>query len=297
MSTGMRILFYGIIGIIGVLCAWPVLETLIYFQGGFGTLLLYSILVGAAVGLFLGGAFGVCEGIIQKSMKKFTGGLVAGLLIGAAGGVIGILAGQAASLFLGTSFATSISGLEDAGYPLVKALGWAIFGVFVGIVEGVRSKSLAKIRNGLFGGFLGGFLGGFVFELFIRLSILPPFLSRLAGLILTGFLIGIFYGFVENKLARAVLLALNGPSKGKEFLVTQNVTTIGGDEGAAVTIAGYAQIEPEHAVLRRKRNEITVQDKGTKSGTFVNDKKVTTTVVNDGDVIRVGDAQFLFRKK
>jgi hypothetical protein len=294
MSKTMRILFYGLMGITGGLAVWPFVEILVYVQG---SLLLHSTLLGGVIGLFMGGAFGITEGILQQANRKIISGLVTGLVIGLFGGAIGILSGQFLLLFIGTNVTGEIGSFGDLGYPLAKALGWAIFGIFIGIVEGVRSRSPVKIRNGILGGILGGFLGGFVFEMIIRLGFLDAAAARLIGLVLLGFFIGLFYGLVENRLARASLLALNGPSKGKEFLVNERVMTIGAEDSAAMTIAGYTQVAPEHAIVRRKKNDIILQDNKSRSGTFVNDQKVNETIVKDGDVIRVGDAQFLFRKK
>jgi hypothetical protein len=297
MSLTMRILFYGLIGICAGLLAWPCAELTIYQQGSLYSNALYSIVLGAVIGLFIGGAFGMSEGMIQKSVKKLLSGLFTGLVVGTIGGVAGLLAGQQTGLIIGTSVAGSIGSVQELAYPAARAIGWALLGVFIGIVEGVRTRSFAKIRNGLIGGLIGGFLGGMAFETSIHLSIFPPFIARLIGLVILGFFIGLFYGLVENKMARASLFALNGPAKGQEILLTQRAMTLGGDDNAGMTIAGYTQIAPEHATIRRKKGTIMIQDNASKSGTFVNDKKVTETIVNDGDVIRIGDAQFLLRKK
>ena len=45
------------------------------------------------------------------------------------------------------------------------------------------------------------------------------------------------------------------------------------------------------------KKKIIIKDKNSKIGTYVNDKKINEAALNDGDVIRVGEAQFLFRKK
>ncbi len=300
MSKTARIIFYALIGVCGGLLAWPVTELPIYFQGSLYSQFLLSLAIGAVFGLLVGGAFGMSEGIIQKSAKKVFSGLFTGLLVGAVGGVLGFLAGQGVNNLVGPGLSGStITTLKSLAYPAVKAIGWAALGVFIGIVEGVRTRSFAKIRNGLIGGLLGGFVGGFVFETLIRLPAFMTFpaLPRVIGYVILGFFIGLFYGLVERRLAKATLLALNGPAKGQEILVTQSAMTIGGDDDADMTIAGYTQVAPEHAVIRRQKGEIILQDKNSKAGTFVNDKKITQTVVGDGDVIRIGDAQFLMKKK
>ncbi len=297
MSTTMRILFYGLIGVCGGLLAWPFAELVIAAQGGLYSYWLYSMLLGAVVGLFMGGAFGLGEGISQKSGKKLVSGLFTGVVVGTLGGALGLLAGQEVNQLVGSRIYDSIATVQDLLPLAALAIGWAALGVFIGIIEGVRSRSFAKIRNGFLGGLIGGFLGGFVYNTTIHLSVVPALLARLFGLVILGFCIGLFYGLVEVRLARASLLALNGPAKGQEILLTQRAMTIGMDEDAGMTIAGYTQVAPEHATILRKKGAIVIQDNQTKAGTFVNDKKVTETVVNDGDVIRIGDAQFLMKKK
>jgi MFS family permease len=297
MSTTLRIVFYGLIGICGGLLAWPFAELVIYAQGGLYSNALYSIVLGAVIGLFMGGAFGLGEGIIQKSGKKLVAGLVTGIVVGTIGGALGLVAGQEVIQLIGSRIFDNIQSLQDLPSIAALSIGWAALGIFIGIVEGVRSRSFAKIRNGLLGGLIGGFLGGFLFNASIHLSIVDAFLARLFGLVILGFCIGLFYGLVEVRLARASLLALNGPSKGQEILLTQRAMTIGMDEDAGMTIAGYTQVAPEHATILRKKGAIVIQDNKSKAGTFVNDKKVTETVVDDGDVIRIGDAQFLLKKK
>jgi hypothetical protein len=300
MSTTARIIFYALIGVCGGLLAWPITELPIYFQGSLYSQFLLSIILGAVFGLLMGGAFGMSEGIIQKSFKKLLAGLVTGLIVGALGGALGLLAGQQVATLIGTGLSGStISSPRGLAYPAAKAVGWAALGVFIGIVEGVRTRSFAKIRNGFIGGLLGGFVGGFVFETLIRLPAFETFpaLPRVIGYVILGFFIGLFYGLVESRMAKATLLALNGPSKGQEILVTQSAMTIGGEEDADMTIAGYTQVAPQHAVIRRQKGDIILQDKNSKAGTFVNDKKITQTIVENGDVIRIGDAQFLMKKK
>jgi len=355
MSSSLRIAFYSLVGLSAILALWPILEIIVYFQGNFTYLLLYSLAVGALAGLFLGGAFGSCEGLIQHTKRKLFKGLISGLIIGSLGGAVGILAGQAVSLFIGTNLSSTTQSLSDMAFPLAKALGWALFGVFIGSAEGLRSRSLAKIRNGIIGGVAGGFLGGFAFEsaihfqafslalailvtallcliamafliqgirlgltraviislilialaaiiilsLFIFPSQTPIQLAfaRLYGLLILAILIGIFYGLVEKRLSKAMLIALNGPAKGKEILITQKLTSIGSAEEATVTISGYTELEDEHAIIRQKKGELVLENRSKTKGTYLNDERITETVINDGDVIRIGEVQFLCKKK
>ncbi len=107
MSLFVRIIFFGLTGIIAGSFSWPFAELLLHYQAKFPSLLLFSILLGMTIGLFIGGCFGTSEGIISVSGKKVRAGALMGIIIGAAGGLIGFVTGQAALLLLGTTFFNS----------------------------------------------------------------------------------------------------------------------------------------------------------------------------------------------
>lgn len=296
MSLITRIFIFGVVGILAGALAWPFAELVLYFQADFTTLLLFNIVLGISVGLFMGAVFGSSEGIISVSGLKIKTGIITGIVTGVIGGLVGFVAGQAALLLLGTTFFHSTAGFQKFGFPISKAVGWATFGMCIGMAHGIRSKSASKIRNGIIGGLIGGLFGGLVVE---YINVISPQSSyvRLAGFALLGLLIGIFYGFIENKLAKASLLLLSGRYKDKEFPLTQRVTNIGKSPRTEIGLKGYTQVADVHTIIKQEGNNFVMTDAGTKAGTFINDDKTKKMKLKDGDVIRVGDAQFLFRKK
>jgi hypothetical protein len=296
MTLGIRIILYGIIGLFAGLLCWPFTEAILFFQASFPSLLIFSMVLGIAVGLFMGGSFGMSEGIISNSIEKLRSGGITGVVIGSIGGMLGMVAGQAALLLVGTLFFNSAGAYSNYGIPISRALGWAVFGIGVGTVEGIRSRSGPKLRNGILGGFIGGFLGGLVVEYMVAFSPAnAP--ARLVGLCVLGLLIGVSYGLVERGLSKASLRLLSGTLRGREFLLTQRKTTVGGAQSTEVTLAGYRNVSNEHAEITREGSQFTVaQTRGGKP-LYVNDEKVNRTVLHDGDVIRVGDAQFQFSRK
>jgi hypothetical protein len=293
MSLGMRILFFGLIGMISGMLAWPCAELVLYVQSSFPTLLLFNAALGLTIGLFMGGCFGTAEGIIARSREKAMKGVCTGLVLGAAGGLAGFIAGQAALLFIGTTFFFSTKNYEQIGFPLSRAIGWAVFGIFVGTTEGIRSGSSSKVRNGVIGGFIGGILGGLGVEYIRYLSPAGPY-ARLVGFFTLGFMIGIFCGFIENRLTRASLLLLNGKNRGREYLLTQKTTRVGESDKTEVELHGYGGVAPVHAMIRKEGGGYTLTDAGAKKGIWVNDSKTGEMKLKDGDVLRVGDAQFRF---
>ena len=296
MTLGMRLLYYSLIGLLsGALC-WPFTELVLFYQAAFPTLLFFSIVLGLIAGLFIGGIFGMSEGIIDHSRKRLYQGAITGMIVGAVGGILGMISGQAALLYVGTIFFNSSGGYKHFGIPISRALGWAVFGLVVGISDGVRSRSGSKVRNGLLGGFIGGLLGGLVVE-YARIIAPQSAYSRLLGLSLLGFLVGLSYGFVERGLAEGSLRLLNGRARGSEFLLTGRKTVVGEAQRTEVTLSGYKNVSEEHAeIVREGKNFTIVQgDKG--KPLYVNDEKVQKTILNNGDIIRLGDAQFRFSRK
>jgi pSer/pThr/pTyr-binding forkhead associated (FHA) protein len=112
-----------------------------------------------------------------------------------------------------------------------------------------------------------------------------------------GFLIGMLYGVVEHRFTRGYLHLLSGRLKGKEFPLTEKKTVIGSSEKTEVTLAGYTNVAEEHTVITRSGDTFSLTDAGTRKATYLNDRSVENAELKDGDVIRVGDAQFQFRKK
>jgi hypothetical protein len=296
MTLVLRILFFGFSGVLAGVLAWPVIELVLFYQAVFPTLLLFNIALGVAAGVFMGGGFGAAEGIISGSEAKLRNGILTGLAIGVAAGAAGFITAQAALLFLGTAFFHSAVGVQKIGFPLSRGFGWALFGLCIALVHGVRSLSWGKIKNGIIGGACGGFLGGLVVE-YINVFTPHAWYARLAGFAVLGLLIGIFYGIVENRLSAASLLLLGGTQKNSEFPIIQKVTNIGASQKTEIGIKGYGGVSGVHTLITRKKDGFLLTDAGSKSGTFVNEEKTRNRKLEDGDVIRVGDAQFLFRER
>ena len=301
MSLKMRLLFFGVIGLLAGALAWPPAEVLLLTQASFPTLLLFSIVLGLAIGAIMGGAFGASEGIVTASGMKIRSGVLTGVLVGGVGGLIGFVVGQGALLLLGTSVFNSAGGLRSVGLPLSKAIGWAAFGVFIGSVEGIRSRSGNTVRNGIIGGVIGGLLGGLVFE-FLRAAAPDSMYARLLGLLVLGLAIGVCYAVVELRVARAGMYLLNGAFKGKEFPLSRRVTSIGSSEEADICIPGYAKVAPFHAEVRKEKNGeyvLRTSGDGAPAMTMIDDKSPTASAqsLRDGNVVRVGSAQFRFQAR
>lgn len=294
MSTSMRRIFLCITGIIAGLASWPFAEVILLTQNGFPSYMIFTITMGAVFGLVMGAFFGSSDGIIMSNRSGIISGMIHGALIGIAGGIIGFIAGQGALFLLGENFFHSAKSFNTIGFPLSRAIGWAFLGIFIGMVDGVRSRSGAKIKVGIIGGMLGGFIGGLVLE-YSRLIIPGTVVPRLSGLLVFGLLIGLFYGFVENKLSFGVLHLLNGKFKGKEFLVNQRKIKIGNLDKNDIVLSEYEDISDMHAELHVKGNDVIIKSLNPKKPVIVNDDKIKEHQLLIDDVIQIGSAKLLYK--
>jgi pSer/pThr/pTyr-binding forkhead associated (FHA) protein len=84
-----------------------------------------------------------------------------------------------------------------------------------------------------------------------------------------------------------------------EYVLAREQIVVGTAHGNDIVIdsmfAGWATVSPVHAELRREQNSFVLVDRGSEAGTFVNDERITNVALSDGDRLRIGDVQFIFR--
>jgi len=56
-------------------------------------------------------------------------------------------------------------------------------------------------------------------------------------------------------------------------------------------------VSDEHAEILREGKNFTIVQGNKGKPLYVNDEKVQKTILNNGDIIRLGDAQFRFSRK
>lgn len=292
MTNFVRRLLIIVVGMLGALLAWPLIEACASSQGAFPSYLVYSVAVGVVAGAAMGAFFGSTEGLLGSSPRKALAGALSGVATGLAGGVLGALAAQAILFLSGESLIQSSSRTMDAGFMLARAAGWAIVGLAIGVSEGMRAKSAKKAALGAAGGTVGGFLGGLLF-VWIG-SAAPAFLAgRLIALLVMGGLIGLLYCLLERRFAVGTFKALNGPLKGKEYIVNQRRLTIGADGGRDIALRGYRDVAPLHASVKVERGGKLLIERG-EGALVVNEKDVQSARLELDDVVKIGSAKFLY---
>ncbi len=294
MTTMVRRLIILALGILAGLCVWPVAELILYFQAGFPSYFVFLALLGAAFGALMGVFFGTAEGVTSRIKSRIPQGMLLGAVVGLIGGAAGFLAGQAALWLIGELFMRSYGNFQWVVLPISRAIGWAVLGIFVGAVEGIRAMSAKKILVGILGGFLGGLAGGFALE-YSRLLIPLIALSRLIGLVILGLAIGLFYGLIEQGMAFGIIRILTGDLKGKEFLLNQGRMRIGKSRRNEVALPTYADLADRQAQLKVVKGDVVLTNLEPKLPMLVNEQKVQEQRLKLGDVIKIGSAKIFFK--
>ena len=293
MSTFMKKLVYGLIGLLAGLAAWPFSETILVFQPYFSSYFMFIIVLGLVFGGLMGGFLGSSEGITLSVKSRIVPGIIVGMILGAVGGAVGFWIGQGALWIVSELLVHSNKLLQAYGIPISRTIGWGFLGVFIGSVEGFRTRSFAKIKVGIAGGLIGGILGGIALEYF-RLRFPDAFFGRLIGSLILGLLIGLFYGLFEKQFSKGVLKLLNGTLKGKEFLLLQNKIRIGSSKKVEIHLPDYKNVAEIHAVLKSKKTDLVVNNVNTEHRVLVNELNVSEHQLKLDDVIQVGSAKFWF---
>lgn len=280
-----------LLGLLGGLFAWPLIEACISLQPAFPSYFLftacYGVLAGAVMGAFFASAEGLTASLPNRALRGALGGLVTGLL----GGIAGAFAAQTLLFLAGQSLTQGGGDQLAFRLLLARASAWAIIGAAIGMSEGVRARSFKKWFLGLIGGLVGGFLGGLL--LVWMLASFPTFyLGRLLALMLMGGLISLLYSLLEKQFALGSLKILNGLLKGKEFLINQRKLTLGTRHGEDIVLKGYHDVVDRHAFLRVHGGVVTLS---AQDGTIrVNEDLVEKSSLKLDDVIQIGSAKILY---
>lgn len=284
MSRRMRTYFYAVLGGIGGLIGWQVSNLLGLSFGP--NLYLSEALVGALVGLCVGLFIGITEGMMTLNfVQAVKSGLLSGLL--------GMVAG-AIGLPLSEFFFQKVG----AGY-LGRAIGWGLFGMLIGLAEGVFGKT--QIWKGMLGGFIGGAIGGLLLEA-VRGYLKDPLAAKAAGLVLLGASVGAFISLVEVALGRAWLEVTSGKLKGTEFMLDKFLNkmgpsiAIGSSPLKSEIVLPDPDIAPQHAMLHGDGSQFTVKDMSI-SGTFINNRKIEQARLANGQRIRMGNTELVYHEK
>ncbi|MFZ5858753.1 MAG: FHA domain-containing protein [Chloroflexota bacterium] len=280
----MRTYFYAILGALGGLFGWQASDRLgLSFVSN---LYLSEAVVGALVGLCIGLFIGITEGLLTRNVvQTIKSGFFSGLL-GLVAGAIGLPLSE----FLFQSVGAGILG---------RALGWGVFGLLIGLAEGIVGKS--QMWKGMLGGLIGGALGGALLE-YAHTLLKDQLMGKAAGLVLLGASVGAFISLIVVLLSRAWLEVTSGKLKGTEFILDKFMRA----GGPAIAIGSSAlkseivfpdpDIAPQHAMLTGDGKSFTIKDMSM-AGTFINNKKIELAQLSNGQRIRMGNTEMVYHEK
>jgi hypothetical protein len=280
----MRTYFYAVLGAIGGLVGWQVSGLLgLSFVTN---LYLSELIVGALVGLSIGLLIGVTEGLMTRNpIQAVRAGVFSGFLGLIAGGI-----GLPLSEFLFQSVGAGILG---------RALGWGVFGMLLGLAEGIVGKSQAW--KGMLGGLIGGILGGILLEA-VQNSLKNPLTGKAAGLVLLGASVGAFISLIVVLLSRAWLEVKSGKLKGTEFILDKFMAkgfpsvAIGSSPLKSEIVLPDPDIAPQHAMLSGDGTHFSMKDMSM-AGTYINNKKIERVQLANGQRIRMGNTELVYHER
>ncbi len=99
----------------------------------------------------------------------------------------------------------------------------------------------------------------------------------------------------ENLKKKAIpsLVQYNGAQLGKRYLLDRVSVTLGRSLNADICIS-EASVSRLHAVISQKIDKIYIEDTESANGTFINDKKISSSVLKDQDMVRLGTVLLKF---
>jgi hypothetical protein len=284
MNRRMRTYYYAILGAIGGLIGWQVANLLgLSFSPN---LYLNEAVVGGLIGLSIGLFIGLTEGALTRNPVQLLKAGGFGALLGLVAGAIGLPLSE----FLFQAVGAGIVG---------RALGWAVFGLLIGLAEGIVGRSQAW--KGMLGGLLGGALGGILLES-AGSWLKDPSMGKAVGLVLLGASVGAFISLIIVLLSRAWLEVTSGKLKGTEFILDKFMKrggpsiALGSSALKSEIVFPDPDIAPQHAMLTNDGTYFALKDMSME-GTFINNKRIERAQLADGQRIRMGNTEMVYHEK
>jgi hypothetical protein len=308
MPLFLRVYFNALFGALGGLIGWMLFGA---FGDKHSTHAGQWLLGGAVVGGFIGYFIVSVEAIRDRSLVRFSRLASYGLLLGAAGGALGMALGEIVNYALVSKLIDWLGpGRQGAsavgrvlGEVLSRALGWLLLGAAVGLSEGIAARSRSKLIYGTLGGALGGLIGGALYGLVKALEREPGSAFTLwgeaLGLMILGAAIGALSALVQAVFQPASVRVMRGWQEGREYPLLKDETILGRDEHADIALFRDMRIEKQHALIRRRENRYELANRGAPAEhTRVNDLPVADRCpLHDGDRLQLGNVVLRFQIK
>jgi len=93
--------------------------------------------------------------------------------------------------------------------------------------------------------------------------------------------------------SHATLMVRSGPQAGERFVLDGNLTKLGRHPESDISLDDIS-VSRRHAEIRRDTDEYVLRDVGSLNGTYVNQRRVDSVVLQQGDEILIGRFRLLF---
>lgn len=176
----------------------------------------------------------------------------------------------------------------------VRGIAWLLVGVAAGVAAGAAARSWKRVGLAAAGGAVGGFLGGFIFDFF---PMDWEWVSQAVGMTLTGLLIGLAMGLVEQASKSRWIEIVSGGLAGKQFILYKPVITIGSSPTADITLIKDPAIPEIVATIDARGGQTKIAAIDAQFPVVVNGTTQYSSPLADGDTVTFGYTQIRFREK
>jgi pSer/pThr/pTyr-binding forkhead associated (FHA) protein len=304
MALLARIYFNAVFGALGGLLGWMLFGI---FGDKTSSSPTQQLLGGACIGGFIGYFVVSVEAIRDRSLLRFCRQACYGVLLGAAGGALGLWIGEEVNYYLVERLLGWQEGraaaLRMVGEVLSRGLGWMFLGVAVGLGEGIAARSLGKLSYGTIGGAIGGFVGGALYGLIKAIEKGSESTSHVwvgaLSLIILGACIGALSALVQGVFQLASIKVVRGWQEGREYSLLKTENLLGRDESADIALFRDMRVEKRHAIIQRQGNRFLLRNhQSPPEQTRVNDQPVADArPLQDGDRIQLGNILLRFQMR
>jgi hypothetical protein len=177
-----------------------------------------------------------------------------------------------------------------------RTIGWGMVGVALTLAPGVTMRSFKRLAIGLVGGSIGGLVGGMLFD---PISFVVPFdpVCRFVSVMAIGTLAGAATGLIEVAAKSGWVRVTQGLIVGKQFIFYKKATAVGSTPECDIYLFKDPTIAPRHAIIHAVSGGYDLEDQGSATGTFVNDKQVRRARLRNGDAIRIGGTVLTYQER
>lgn len=289
--------YLGAAGFVGAFFAWALCEPS-FEDGGvntWGNIMLFPLMT-----ILMCISLGTVESLVERSWHRaFLRGLASAGLGLVLGFMFSFLANFIFGILLRLFLAAGTSGESIASNPLFwisRAFAWAVFGMAGGLVFGIVSKSGKKTSYGMLGGVIGAAIGGVLFDP-ISLIMGGAEASRAIGMSILGASTGIAIGLVESALKDRWLYVSGGPLAGKQFVLYQDLVTIGRGQSNTIYLFKDNGILEQHATIEHRAGKSIMTAYGPVVVSGQPMQSHMQRALNSGDVIQIGRYTFIYAEK